>query len=88
VQGVDVPYAFDGVTNLYVPAGDEGAGSFTIVKHTSKREPPLVNLQRLGGTYMITTLARVDFYGKDVAGRAISVTGYITVVFGDFADEE
>jgi hypothetical protein len=43
-----------------------------------------VNLAGNGGAIVISTLAKVDFYGKDVAGRAISVTGYLNVNFGDF----
>jgi hypothetical protein len=86
VEGVDVPYAFDGVMNLYVALGENGTASFTLVRHAAKLEPPLMNLRSLGGSVILTTLARVDFYGKDLAGRAISVTGYVTVTFGDFPD--
>jgi hypothetical protein len=86
VEGVDVPYAFDGVMNLYVALGEDGTASFTLVRHAAKLEPPLMNLRSLGGSVILTTLARVDFYGKDLAGRAISVTGYVTVTFGDFPD--
>jgi hypothetical protein len=87
VNGVDVPYPFDGVMNLYVPIGDDASGSFTLVRHAAKVEPPLISLTDVGGASILTTLARVDFYGRDTAGRAISVTGYITVTFADFPDE-
>jgi hypothetical protein len=66
--------------------GGEGIGGFTLVREAAKLEPPLMNLRGLGGSVAITTLARVDFYGKDLAGRTITVTGYITITFADFAD--
>jgi hypothetical protein len=84
--GVHVPYPFDGVMNLYVAVNDVGIGNFTLVRDAAKLEPPLMNLRDLGGSVAITTLARVDFYGKDLSGRAISVTGYVTITFADFAD--
>jgi hypothetical protein len=84
--GVHVPYPFDGVMNLYVAINNENSGGFTLVRDAAKLEPPLMNLRDLGGSVAITTLARVDFYGKDLSGRAISVTGYVTVTFADFAD--
>jgi hypothetical protein len=84
--GVDVPYSFDGVMNLFLELGTDNSSGFTLVRQQAKLEPPLVNLAGNGGAIVISTIAQVDFYGADRAGRAISVTGYINVTFADFAE--
>lgn len=83
--GVDVPYGFDGGTTVTVGAQGSTVG-FDLVRHTMKFEPPLRNLIDSGGLFQINTLAEVTFYGHDQAGNEISVTGLITVNFGDFGD--
>ena len=35
---------------------------------------------------MISTIAEVTFYGRDQAGNEISVTGLLSINFGDFGD--
>ena len=83
--GVDVPYAFDGGMTFTV---DEtgGSGVFTIVRVQAKAEAPLQALAVNGGGQVISTLARVTFYGTDQAGRAVSATGTISVNFANWAD--
>ena len=83
VQGVDVPYEFDGgVTVTALPAGSEA--NFTLVRVQSKLEAPL---RALGdGLGDISTIAEITFYGTDQAGRAVSVTGNISVNFANWAD--
>jgi hypothetical protein len=39
-----------------------------------------------GGAIVISTIARVTFYGRDQAGREVSVTGQIGVNFSDWGD--
>lgn len=85
--GVDVPYPFDGAMQLHVPADNsDNSSNFVIVRNQAKLEPPLSNLRGNGGAIVISTLAHVDFYGTDNAGRAITVRGYINIHFADFAD--
>ncbi len=81
--GVDVPFAFDGGTNLTV----NGSGSigFTLVRIQAKEEAPLKALAQGGGADVISTIARVTFYGHDQTGRDVSVTGNIEVDFDDWA---
>jgi hypothetical protein len=83
VQGVDVPFAFDGAVTTTV----EGSASvpFTLVRLQAKQEAPLTSLAGGGGAKTITTIARVTFYGHDQTGRGVSVTGNIEVTFSDFA---
>ena len=83
VQGVDVPYEFDGGSTATV----SGAGtevSITLVRVQAKLEAPLKALVGQGGQVAITTTAEITLYGKDQAGREVSVKGTITVNFADF----
>jgi hypothetical protein len=86
--GVDVPYGFDGGITVTVPANGTIQGVFDLVRHQMKREPPLRQLWFGGGARFISTIAEVTFYGQDLAGNEVQVTGNIQVNFGDFADPE
>jgi hypothetical protein len=81
--GVDVPYSFDGAFTTTV-GGDGGNGAFTIVRHTSKLEAPLLALGSNG--VIISTLAEVTFYGHDQTGREASASARMSVDFGNFQD--
>jgi hypothetical protein len=83
-QGVDVPYAFDGAATGTVPATGTATIVFELVRHTAKLESPLVEL--VNSAAVIHTIANVTFYGTDLVGNAISVTGSISVDFGNFGD--
>lgn len=83
VQGVDVPFAFDGAVTATV-AGSASV-SFTLVRIQAKQEAPLAALAFSGGANTITTIARVTFYGHDQNGREVSVAGNIEVNFSDWA---
>jgi hypothetical protein len=86
--GVDVPYAFDGGMTLTVlPAG--GSTIVTLVRVQAKVEAPLLALASpAGGNLVISTIARVTFYGRDQAGRAVSATGTIGVNFANYGDPQ
>jgi hypothetical protein len=82
--GVDVPFPFSGaVTTTVVPGGTATIG-FEIVRHVAKLESPLVQLAT--NPDIITTIADVTFYGKDLVGNDITVTGSIQIDFGNFGD--
>jgi hypothetical protein len=83
--GVDVPYGFDGAVTATIPAGPAVAVTFELVRHTSKEEAPLVQL--VSSPAIIHTIARITFYGRDLVGNDISVTGSIGVDFGNFGDQ-
>lgn len=85
VQGVDVPYAFDGGVTGTVPLGGTVTLSFELVRHVAKLEPPLAQLRSSGA--LIYTIADVTFFGKDRVGNDIQATGSIQVDFGNFADQ-
>jgi hypothetical protein len=84
VQGVDVPFAFDGTLTTTVSGAATSVG-FALVRHSAKQEAPLAALAF--SNEPITTIARVTFYGHDQTGREVSVTGTIDVTFWNFADE-
>jgi hypothetical protein len=85
VPGVDVPYAFDSAFTITVPMTGSQEGAFEIVRHSAKLEAPLRGLG--ANADIISTIAEVTFYGRDLAGNDVSVTGYIGVNFGEFADD-
>jgi hypothetical protein len=86
--GVDVPYGFDGAFTVTVPATGRATGGFDLVRHQAKAEPPLRNLVGGGSARFIATIAEVTFYGRDLAGNEVTVTGSINVNFGDWADPQ
>jgi hypothetical protein len=61
-------------------------GVFEIVRHIAKDEAPLKALAFNG--VIISTIGEVTFYGRDQAGREVSVVGRIGVNFGNFGDPE
>lgn len=88
VPGVEVPHPFDGAANFRVPIdGTDVARVFMIVRPQAKLETPLREMRFGGGSQVLSVLARVDFFGTDVAGRAIQVTGTMNITFADFANE-
>ncbi len=83
--GVDVPYPFDGAMTFTVGTG-EASGTFEIVRHIAKQEPPLSGL--VNNAVIIATIAEVTFYGRDQTGREVSAAATILVQFGNFGDPE
>jgi hypothetical protein len=86
VQGVDVPYAFEGAVTFTVTAASGGGSTFALVRVQAKLEPPLITLENSGGEIVISTIADVTFYGRDQTGTDVAVTGSISVNFADWAD--
>jgi hypothetical protein len=84
VPGVDVPYPFDSAFTVTVPVNGTADGGFQLVRITAKDEAPLRALARSGEA--IHALADVTFYGQDLSGNDVSVTGTIGITFADFAN--
>jgi hypothetical protein len=82
--GVDVPYAFDGALTGTTSGGSLGL-TFELVRHVAKMESPLAELAT--NAAVITTIADVTFYGRDIIGNDVNVTGSIQVDFGNFGDK-
>ena len=84
-QGLDVPFAFDAAVTGTAPAGGGTITlTFELVRAVAKRETPLVTL--VSTSTVVTTIANVTFYGRDQAGNEVTVSGLITVDFGNFQD--
>jgi hypothetical protein len=84
-QGVDVPYSFDGAVTGTITGTQSTQLVFLLVRHTAKEESPLVQLTT--SPNVISTMTRVTFYGTDLVGNDISVTGTIEIDFGNFGDK-
>jgi len=83
--GVDVPYPFDGAVTVTVGASTAVA-AMTLVRLQAKSESPLKALAGGNGSFAISTVAEVTFYGRDQAGREVSVVARISVNFADWGD--
>lgn len=86
--GVDVPHGFDGAVTVTVREEQAVQIPFDLVRHQMKFEPPLRNLVGGGSAFLISTIAEVTFWGRDQAGNDVTVTGNISVNFGDFGDDD
>jgi hypothetical protein len=84
--GVDIPWPFD--SGLTFTVGNDGIATmgFEIVRHNAKQEAPLKALVSNGN--IISTIARVTFYGHDQAGNDVSAYADVGVDFGNFADPD
>jgi hypothetical protein len=83
VEGVDVPFAFDGAVTATVPAGGSTSVTFEIVRWHAKEESPLAQL--VTNRNQIATIATVTFYGADAVGNVVSASGTISVNFSNLA---
>jgi hypothetical protein len=104
VEGLDVPHRITGPLNsirFHTPTetGEiETDAVINIVRHTAKREAPLINLidsdlfpngrsLLLTGNGIITTVAEITVYARQVTtGEPLSATGSFQVAFADFVD--
>jgi hypothetical protein len=77
--GVDVPYPFDGKVTLTIPANTTGGLSFEVVRQVAKAEAPLLQLKQT--QVVVSTITDVTFFGQDLVGNAISVTGSTLINF-------
>jgi len=92
IQGVDVPYSFDGALSVTIASGSTGDAVFEVVRHQAKLEPPLKNLDALSetgeriisGLGFLSTIAEITIYGHDGNGNEVVVTARLDVHFGDF----
>jgi hypothetical protein len=85
IQGLDVPFEFDSATTGTVPGSGTATIGFQLVRHDAKEESPLVQLQNNG--VIITTIAVVTIYGRDLVGNDISASGQLEIDFGNFGDK-
>src|SRR5262249_47501674 len=82
IEGVDVPYSFD--SGMTFTVASSATQRFELDQYSAKQESPHHALATSGA--IINTIANVTFYGADQMGKAVVVTGSITVNFANFAD--
>lgn len=87
-EGVDVPYSFEGAMSALVVVDSEESVSFIIVRAIAKLEPPLVDMAQGRGEGQLNVTAKIDFYGKDTVGNSVKATGYLSIFFADYAEQE
>ena len=85
--GVDVPYPFEGTLSATFKVGFSSEISFVIVREVAKAEPPLIGLRTGGAEGVIQATAKVEFYGHDMADKAVKATGYIPIFFANYAND-
>lgn len=87
--GSDVPYPFDGAVNFIVPVeGSATSQQIMVVRPQGKLEAPLRNLAGGGSAIVISAIAQIDFYGRQVVGdRSVSARGFLNITFADFANQ-
>jgi hypothetical protein len=85
-EGVDVPYSFEGGLSIVVRVGQPTDISFVIVREVAKQEPPLVGLRLALPGDSLNVTAKVEFYGHDLANKAVKATGYLPVYFGNYGN--
>lgn len=85
-EGVDVPYTFDSAATFTVPNDGSVEAAFLLVRTSAKEEAPLRNL--VNSPDFIATIAEVTFFGEDLAGNAVTVSGSIGITFGNWGDPE
>ena len=88
--GVDVPQPFESGLTFTVTQADISSAGFQLVRSLAKREAPLAALASLSplNPVLISTIADVTFFGRDLAGNDVSVTGSIGIDFGNFGDPD
>lgn len=85
--GADVPFPFEGSLSTLVRVDSTTSVDFVIVREAAKLEAPLVNLRDSAYGDILNMTAKIEFYGHDLADKAVKATGYLTVYFANYADE-
>jgi len=86
IEGVDVPYSFEGGLSVVVRIGTLTTVSFVIVREVAKQEAPLLNLRPASPGDILNVTAKVDFYGHDLANKTIKATGMLPVFFSNYGN--
>lgn len=86
IQGLDVPYSFEGGLSVLVHIGQLANVSFVIVREVAKQEAPLLSLYQAYQGDVLNVTARVDFYGHDLANKNVKATGFLPIYFANYAD--
>jgi hypothetical protein len=86
IEGVDVPYSFEGYLSALIKVGEPATVNFVIVREVAKVEPPLVSLVENRSEGVLQVIATIDFYGHDLSEREVTASGAISIFFANYAD--
>jgi hypothetical protein len=86
IEGVDVPYSFEGSLSAIIRTGISTSVSFVIVREVAKQEPPLFSLRAALPGDILNVTAKVDFYGRDLANKTVKATGMLPVFFANYGN--
>jgi hypothetical protein len=86
LEGVDVPYSFEGSLSVMVQIGTPQTVPLVIVREAAKQEPPLLNLRAASSGEVLNVTARVEFYGHDLANKTVKATGYLPIFFANYGN--
>lgn len=84
--GTDVPFPFEGSLSALIRVDSTTSVDFVIVREAAKLEAPLINLRDSAYGDILNMTAKIEFYGHDLADKAVKATGYLTVYFANYAD--
>ncbi len=88
--GIDVPHSISGAlgnARFHTPTGTgeiDITVPLTLVRQAAKLEPPLRNLRGGGGLLVLTCLAEITVYARQLDGATLRASGTVQVTFGDF----
>ncbi len=77
------PLTFTGRLSLQIDVDASVDLDFVVVRAQAKTVLPLLGI---AGTETLQVVARITFYGEDIAGQPIEATGYLTIYFADYVD--
>jgi hypothetical protein len=86
-EGVDVPFRITGNVAQEIQASNSAVLNLEVVRRQAKLEPPLKNLQALGGAQVVTMFAEVTLHARSTVQQTTnSATARLQIDFADFAD--
>ena len=86
-EGVDVPFRITGNVAQEIQASNSAVLNLEIVRRQAKLEPPLRNLQGLGGGQVVTMFAEVTLHARSTIQQSLNTaTARVQIDFADFAD--
>ena len=86
-EGVDVPFRITGNVAQEIQASNSAVLNLEVVRRQAKLEPPLKNLQNLGGAQVVTMFAEVTLHARSTVQQTTnSATARLQIDFADFAD--
>ena len=83
VPSPNAPATFTGRLSVQIDIDGSLDVDFVVVRAQAKTALPLLGIS---GTETIQVVARITFYGEDIAGKPIQATGYLTIYFANYAD--